>query len=205
MRMYTSNIKRLKGVVFIVCVVSGILWYQSSLAMDTDDQIPETLLNYLVNENGKTYGVVHEDISDESLPDYIYAGNKNNISGYVLKSDYLGEYSRDVPVYDVDGVSIIGSIHYGAKNMIFPKNNNGQTYGSSADASSPEMEPELISAVGIDGTTGYVLKKDLDGERPKSPEEAIAIQNSRPPGGVDIPLYDVDGKTVIGVFHVGGQ
>ncbi|WP_422661192.1 hypothetical protein ACK8P5_12190 [Paenibacillus sp. EC2-1] len=190
---------------FIACVVGGLLWYQSSLAMDTDDQIPETPLNYLVDENGKTYGVVHEDISEDSLPDYIYAGNINNISGYVLKSDYLGEFSRNVPVYDVDGVNIIGSIHYGAKNMIFPKNNNGQTYGSSADASSPEMEPELISAVGIDGTKGYVLKKDLDGERPKSPEEAIAIQNSRPPGGVDIPLYDVDGETVIGVFQMGGK
>lgn len=205
MRMYSSNIKRLMGVLVIVCVVGGIVCYQSSFAMNTDNQTQETPLNYRVNENGKTYGVVHEDISDESLPDYIYAGNINNISGYVLKSDYLGEFSRDVPVYDVNGVSIIGSVHYGAKNMIFSKNNNGQTYGSSADASSPETEPELISAVGIDGTKGYVLKKDLDGERPKSPEEAIAIQNSRPPGGVDIPLYDVDGETVIGVFHLGGK
>ncbi|SIR74832.1 hypothetical protein SAMN05421578_1634, partial [Paenibacillus macquariensis] len=44
-----------------------------------------------------------------------------------------------------------------------------------------------------------------DGELPKSPEEAIAIQNSRSPGGRDIPLYDVDCETVIGVFHVGGK
>jgi len=50
-----------------------------------------------------------------------------------------------------------------------------------------------------------VLKKDLDGERPKSPEEALAIQNSRSPGGRNIPLYDVEGETVIGVFHVGGE
>ncbi|WP_414853607.1 peptidase M56 BlaR1 [Brevibacillus sp. IT-7CA2] len=87
----------------------------------------------------------------------------------------------------------------------YPENENGQTYGSATDAASPDTEPELISAIGVDGTTGYVLKKDLDGERPKSPEEAIAIQNSRSPGGRDIPLYDVDGKTVIGVFHVGGK
>ncbi|WP_214626562.1 hypothetical protein [Paenibacillus agaridevorans] len=46
------------------------------------------------------------------------------------------------------------------------------------------------------------MKKDLDGEQPKTPEEAIAIQHSRSPGGLDIPLYDVDGETVIGVFHV---
>jgi len=53
--------------------------------------------------------------------------------------------------------------------MNYPKNKNGQTYGSSAGATSPETEPELISAIGEDGTEGYVLKKDLDGELPKSP------------------------------------
>jgi hypothetical protein len=54
-----------------------------------------------------------------------------------------------------------------------------------------ETEPELISAIGVDGTEGYVLKRDLDVELPKSPEEAIAIQNSRSPGGRDISLYIV--------------
>ncbi|MGM0880723.1 MAG: hypothetical protein ACQEXQ_06725 [Bacillota bacterium] len=89
--------------------------------------------------------------------------------------------------------------------MNYPKNKNGQTYGSATDATSPETGPELISAIGVDGTKGYVLKKDVEGELPKSPEEAIAKQNSRSPGGRDIPLYDVDGETVIGVFHVGGK
>ncbi|MDQ0888748.1 hypothetical protein QFZ81_003836 [Paenibacillus sp. V4I9] len=67
------------------------------------------------------------------------------------------------------------------------------------------MEPELISAIGVNGTKGYLLKKDIDGELPKSPEEAISIQNSKSPGVRDIPLYDVDGETVIGVFHGGGK
>ncbi|GIO99922.1 hypothetical protein J14TS5_50080 [Paenibacillus lautus] len=123
----------------------------------------------------------------------------------MLKKDYLGELSRNVPLYDVDGVNIIGSFHIGAKNMNYPKNKNGQTNGSSADAASLETEPELISAIGVDGTAGYVLKKDLDGEQPKSPQDAIAIQNSRSPGDRAIPLYDVEGATVIGAFHVGGK
>ncbi|WP_181469871.1 hypothetical protein [Paenibacillus sp. MDMC362] len=50
-----------------------------------------------------------------------------------------------------------------------------------------------------------MLKKDLDGEQPKSPQDAIAIQHNRSPDGRDIPLYDVEGTTVIGVFHVGGK
>lgn len=83
----------------------------------------------------------------------------------------------------------------------FPKNENGQTYGSAADATSPYTEPDLIKAYGVDGTIGYVMKKDLDGEMPKTPEEALAKQRNAPASRT-IPLYDVDGKTVIGEFKI---
>ena len=204
-RTYSKGIKQWIGVVFILCVAGGIVGYQSTFAQSTNHQSPANSPNYPENEKGQTYGSVNEATSVELLPDLIYKGSINDISGYVLKKDYLGEHSRTVPLYGVDGVNIIGSLYISTKNMNYPKNKNGQTYGSSADASSPETEPELISAAGVDGTAGYVLKKDLDGERPKSPEEAIAIQNSRSPDGRDIPLYDVDGETVIGVFHIGGK
>ncbi|WP_152682978.1 hypothetical protein [Paenibacillus sp. VT-400] len=88
---------------------------------------------------------------------------------------------------------------------LYPKNKNGQTYGSAVYATSPETEPDLILAFGVDGKEGYLLKKDMEGELPKTPEEAIAMQNSRSPEGRDIPLYDKDGETVIGVFRVGGE
>ncbi|OME92225.1 hypothetical protein BK123_16585 [Paenibacillus lautus] len=205
MRVYSKGMRKLIGLVIIVCVVGGVLGYQSTFAKSTNNQSPAIFPNYPENENGQTYGSVKEATSVELLPDLIHMGSINDIAGYVLKKDYLGELSRNVPLYDVDGVNIIGSFHIGAKNMNYPKNKNGQTYGSSADAASPETEPELISAIGVDGTAGYVLKKDLDGEQPKSPQDAIAIQNSRSPGGRAIPLYDVEGATVIGVFHVGGK
>lgn len=73
------------------------------------------------------------------------------------------------------------------------------------EATSPETEPELIEAIGVDGTEGYVLKKDLDGEQPSTPEEAIAQQKSKAAEGRDIPLYDMDGENMIGVFRVGGN
>lgn len=173
----------------------------------------ETYLNltnsssYPKNENGKTYGYVADATPIETLPDLILAGNVEGTAGYMLKKDYLGEEGRIVSLYNVDGKTIIGSISSSALHQNpapnYQKNENGQTYGSAADAISPETEPELISAIGVDGTQGYVLKKDIDGEQPKSPKEAIAIQNSRSPGGREIPLYDADGETVIGVFHVG--
>lgn len=89
---------------------------------------------------------------------------------------------------------------------VFPKNENGQTYGSSALVNSPDQEPDLISAVGEDGTNGYVRSVDLNEGLPKTPQEAIAY-NKKHQADRQIPLYAVDGKTVIGVFdiHNGGK
>jgi hypothetical protein len=87
---------------------------------------------------------------------------------------------------------------------IYQKNEKGQTYGSGLDAVSTDTEPDLISAYGVDGTLGYVLSKDLRGLRgdlPKTPEEAVAKQRNAPASRT-IPLYDVDGKTVIGEFKI---
>lgn len=88
-------------------------------------------------------------------------------------------------------------------NPNFPKNQNGQTYGSASDATSPESEPDLIKAIGLDGTEGYVLKTDFDGKKPRNPIEALEQQRNAPESRT-IPLYDVDGKTVIGQFKIGG-
>lgn len=86
----------------------------------------------------------------------------------------------------------------------YPVNENGETFGSGLDAASLEAEPDLIQAYGVDGTVGYVKSKDLIGDVPKTPEEAISMQRrSEQEGGRQIPLYAVDGKTVIGVFQVG--
>lgn len=202
MKMYSKGALISGFVVFIISVSGGLMVSQNTSAKNTVNPSHITPIDYSENELGLTFGTIEESNSFEILPDLIYAGSVNGIKGYLLKKDYLGE-PGDVPLYDVYGKTIIGSFHISPKNMNYPKNKKGQTYGSSADASSPETEPELISAIGEDGTSGYVLKKDLDGELPKSPEEAIAIQNSRSPEGLDIPLFDVDGETVIGVFHVG--
>lgn len=84
---------------------------------------------------------------------------------------------------------------------VYAKNKDGQTYGSSAFANSSDQEPDLVSAVGVDGAQGYVRSEDLNGELPKTPEEAVA-HNSKLKAERKIPLYDVDGKTVIGEFKI---
>jgi hypothetical protein len=82
----------------------------------------------------------------------------------------------------------------------YPTNENGQTYGPNM-GNLMLVEPDLISAIGIDGTIGYVKKEDLNGPQPKNPEEAVKLNEAKPR---DISLYDVDGETIIGKFIVGG-
>lgn len=79
-------------------------------------------------------------------------------------------------------------------------NENGQTYGSSFSEFTIGDEPELISAVGINGIEGYVKSNDL-APNPVSIEEALdyADDNSL---DIYIPLYDVDGLTVLDQFKL---
>ena len=85
----------------------------------------------------------------------------------------------------------------------YSTNESGQTYGSAVYASSWENEPDLILAEGENGVVGYVYKTDLDGPVADTIEEQLKIWdlNRRPRS---IPVYESDGRTVIGEFIVGG-
>lgn len=85
-------------------------------------------------------------------------------------------------------------------NPNFPKNEAGETYGSGRDVSPYEKEPDLLEAIGIDGKTGYVRLTELNGETPKTPEEALAMQAKQTTRYIN--LYKSDGKTVIGKFKI---
>jgi hypothetical protein len=87
------------------------------------------------------------------------------------------------------------------QNPNFPTNEFGETYGSALGVSPYEKEPDLIGAVGIDGTIGYIRLTELNGEEPKTPEEALAQQAKE--NGREINLYKSDGKTIIGKFVIG--
>ncbi|GMA37790.1 hypothetical protein [Demequina litorisediminis] len=64
-----------------------------------------------------------------------------------------------------------------------------------------EKEPEFIQAWGEDGTLGFVKSADLEPVKVSSPEDA-ARANDVADKVFSIPLYDEDGKTVIGEFLV---
>ncbi|GIO99921.1 hypothetical protein J14TS5_50070 [Paenibacillus lautus] len=75
MRVYSKGIRKLIGLVIIVCVVGGVLGYQSTFAKSTNNQSPANSPNYPENENGQTYGSVKEATSVELLPDLIHMGS----------------------------------------------------------------------------------------------------------------------------------
>lgn len=89
-------------------------------------------------------------------------------------------------------------------------NANGETFGSLAEATSPETEPDLIQAIANNGQYGYVKKAELDdangttaAESFRSPADAVAWQEQAiARGDVLIPVYAEDGVTVIGDFTV---
>lgn len=82
---------------------------------------------------------------------------------------------------------------------VYEVNELGMTYGSALDATSPDNEPDLIKAFGVDGTVGYVRSEDVNLPAPATREEARAQQDI---GATWIPLYAVDGTTVIGEFKI---
>lgn len=99
----------------------------------------------------------------------------------------------------------------------YPYNASGQTYGilgfDGSDGVRCGDEPDLISAVTDEGTTGYVMKAELDAvDSASTPEEAAKIMEERKKaienGTYSSPTlnaYDTDGKTIVGTFTIGSR
>lgn len=79
-------------------------------------------------------------------------------------------------------------------------NSAGETYGSALSEYTIGYEPDLISAIGTNGASGYVKADDLN-PKYQSLDEVLSLDFENG-GTVLIPLYDVDGETVIGEFEL---
>lgn len=84
---------------------------------------------------------------------------------------------------------------------VYPMNVRGETYGPEIYAENPDQAPDLILAVATNGREGYVRKVDLRGPQPRTLADVAAIDESAGRGR-DIPVYESDGTTVIGTFHI---
>ncbi|WP_144662847.1 peptidase M56 family protein [Paenarthrobacter nicotinovorans] len=86
-------------------------------------------------------------------------------------------------------------------------NDDGKTYGMENEKGAPD----LIAVIATNETRGYVYRTDLeeaDGTAAmktfRSPADALAWQEARAGKSVAIPVYDVNGKKVVGEFVIGG-
>lgn len=92
-------------------------------------------------------------------------------------------------------------------------NARGETYGA---AGGPDGDPDLVAVVGQapDGAIveGYARATDLAAfspdhpDQPADPDEALELQEQRDadyPAGWDIPVFESDGVTRVGTFHIG--
>jgi hypothetical protein len=80
-------------------------------------------------------------------------------------------------------------------------NAKGETYGVQRDGKSPD----LIATYATNGRQGYAYVTELDGPMPTSPEEALAWQEAQESRAErTIPVYESDGETQIGEFHISG-
>lgn len=77
-------------------------------------------------------------------------------------------------------------------------NSAGQTYGSGASAATDADLPDLVAAIGDDGTTvGFVRSADLA----ETPAANPAAASARSAGAErSIPLFTEDGQTQVGTF-----
>lgn len=78
-----------------------------------------------------------------------------------------------------------------------PVNENGETYGSEYFCNMQGFKPDLILAIGVNGNEGYVKSEDINKEA-MTLAEGISFDSS----GYIVPVYAVDGETIIDTFEV---
>ncbi len=83
----------------------------------------------------------------------------------------------------------------------WPTNEKGETYGSSGLAKSYDDVPDLVQVMATNGKVGYAFRISLDNP-PKAFE--ASSENEANLRGWEVPVYESDGVTEIGVFTVGG-
>jgi hypothetical protein len=81
-------------------------------------------------------------------------------------------------------------------------NDRGESFGVEKD----DASPDLLAAYATNGQQGYIRVAELaaiDGSSVRNPKEAAAWEENHPKGtSAEIPVYESDGVTEIGVFSI---
>jgi len=123
--------------------------------------------------------------------------NGNGYNTYIGYESPIQTLSRSSSESKTDAPKVIEEL---IAQEAYAVNENGETYGSSLSAYTIGVEPDLISAVSTNGVNGYVRADELT-PKVSTIEEALKLMGKK--GDVrTIPIYDADGKTVLGEFEM---
>lgn len=140
-----------------------------------------------------------------------------DVDGATSSSYYDFPLDASITTLTIRAESVVESlISYQFVNYVptaFGVNENGEIFGANLG----ETTPDLVAVVGhdedgdlVDGyaraTDLYAFGPDWPGQ-PSNPDEALAWQKDRDaryPDGWDVPIWESDGSTRIGTFHIGG-
>jgi hypothetical protein len=89
------------------------------------------------------------------------------------------------------------------KPPAWPVNEHGETYGVQGNSS---VAPDLVRVQTLEGKEGYAFSKDLavaEDNEVTSPTEAMEWMKTHAGTYIDVPVYEEDGRTKIGVFRIG--
>jgi hypothetical protein len=90
-----------------------------------------------------------------------------------------------------------------SKPPSWPVNDHGETYGVQGNSS---VASDLVRVQTLEGKEGYAYSKDLavaEGGDVASPKEAMEWSKAHAGTYIDVPVFEKDGRTKIGVFRVG--
>ena len=188
-----------KGSVWIIAdqrVPAGYMSAQSTIYNEDKSLIKSSHMSSNTSSINFHYQETPELVTNETLlyvsGSYeILSGTGRVVSGDVNTIEYYdGSFSvvRPRSLMEEDGITE------------YPVNADGLTYGSLLYANEIGEEPDLISAVGTDGTAGYILREDFSPEL--YTQAAVLAWQAALAEDDKIPLYDLEGNQ-IGEYAMG--
>lgn len=157
----------------------------------------EKAIKYEVNEAGLTYGSLADAVSVDTEPDLIQATATNGANSYIKKTEL--DAASEIASCPEEAVAIMEKRHATQKAAFYEALNAGKKAMVSRAESDELFEKIDQSESGAAGAVSASVKSKLGANEAQLDD---AYWKAREATSTSIPVYEVDGETVIGEFVV---